>query len=76
MDPVCMMTCFPQLLSSFIYKPASLADTFKSFQGLANSVRFLIARDMIISEVRVVKGRHAARTHSEQQASSRAARSP
>ena len=52
MDPVAMMTVFPQLLASFIYKPATLADSFRSFQGLANSVRFLIARDMIISEVR------------------------
>ena len=51
MDPVCMMTCFPQLLHNFVYKLPSVAECFGSVPGLINGVRWLVARDMIIAEV-------------------------
>ena len=51
MDPVCMMTCFPQLLRNFVYQMPSLADSLSSIRGMANSIRCLIARDMAIAEV-------------------------
>ena len=52
MDPVCMLTCFPQLLHNFVYQMPSLAGCLGSVKGLANNIRCLIARDMIIAEVR------------------------
>ena len=51
MDPVCMMTCFPQLLHNFVYKLPSMAECFGSIAGLVNGIRWLVARDMIIAEV-------------------------
>ena len=51
MDPVCMMTCFPQLLHNFVYKLPSVGECFSSFAGLVNGIRWLVARDMIIAEV-------------------------
>ena len=55
MDPVCMMTCFPQLLHNFVYKLPSVGECFSSFAGLVNGIRWLVARDMIIAEVSEAK---------------------
>ena len=51
MDPVCMLTCYPQLLHSFVYKTSSLREAFSSLEGFANAVRIVFSRDLIISEV-------------------------
>ena len=51
MDPVCMLTCYPQLLANFVYKLPTLQDATSSIMGLTNSIRWLLARDLIIAEV-------------------------
>jgi hypothetical protein len=51
MDPVCLLTCYPQLLHSFIYKSTTFRDAFGSFMGFANAVRIIFSRDLIIAEV-------------------------
>jgi hypothetical protein len=48
-DPVCMMTCSPQLLSNFIYKLPSVLET-KSISGVLDFLRFLCSRDLIIAQ--------------------------
>ena len=53
MDPVCMLTCYPQLLHSFVYKTSSLREAFGSLEGFANAVSIVFSRDLIISEVRL-----------------------
>lgn len=55
MDPVCCLTCYPQLLSSFIYKGYSWQEATSSFIGFAKAVRFIFSRDLIIAEVRTAK---------------------
>lgn len=50
MDPVCCMTCYPQLLSSFIYKGYTFQEAMGSLLGLAHAVRFIFSRDLIIAE--------------------------
>ena len=52
MDPVCCLTCYPQLLFSFLYKTYTLRDACSSLAGFANIARFFISRDLIIAEVR------------------------
>ena len=51
MDPVCCLTCYPQLLNSFVYKTTTLNEAFGSLEGLANAVRVIFSRDLIIAEV-------------------------
>ena len=50
-DPVCFLTCYPQLLYNFVYKVPLLAETLSSVTGLLSAARFLFSRDMIIAEV-------------------------
>ena len=50
-DPVCFLTCYPQLLYNFVYKVPKLADAFGSLAGLVAAARFLFSRDLIIAEV-------------------------
>ncbi|PRW60464.1 expressed protein isoform A [Chlorella sorokiniana] len=49
LDPVTMMTCYPQLLSNFIYKEASAAN-FTTAAGAVDLLRFLCSRDLTISQ--------------------------
>ena len=51
MDPVCFLTCYPQLLHSFVYKVPSLAELLGSAAGALNAARFLFSRDLVIAEV-------------------------
>ena len=51
MDPVCMLTCYPRLLRNFVYKLPSLQEALGSILGLANAIRWLLARDLVIAEV-------------------------
>ena len=53
-DPVCFLTCYPQLLYSFVYKVPTLDETLGSITGLLSAARFLFSRDMIIAEVRII----------------------
>lgn len=46
-DPVCMLTCFPQLLYNFIYKGVTL-DGMR--RNPADAARWFAARDLIIAE--------------------------
>lgn len=46
-----MLTCYPQLLRSFVYKLPTLTEATSSFLGLANSIRWILARDLVIAEV-------------------------
>ena len=48
---MCFLTCYPQLLYSFVYKVPTLAETLGSITGLLSAARFLFSRDMIIAEV-------------------------
>lgn len=57
MDPVCCLTCYPQLLNSFIYKSTSLGEAFGSLVGLANAARTIFSRDLIIAEARALSGK-------------------
>jgi len=50
-DPVCFLTCYPQLLYNFIYKVPNLADALGSLPSLVAAARFLFSRDLIIAEV-------------------------
>ncbi len=48
-DPVCMMTCSPQLLSNFIYRIPDVRQA-KSVLGAMDCLRFLCSRDLIIAQ--------------------------
>ena len=49
MDPVCMLTIYPQLLQNFVYKkPRMVANVL----GLVDSLRFVFSRDLLVAEVR------------------------
>ena len=50
-DPVCFLTCYPQLLYNFVYKVPLLSECLGSIEGLLGAARFLFSRDLIISEV-------------------------
>ena len=50
-DPVCFLTCYPQLLFNFVYKVPMLKETLSSVTGLLSAARFLFSRDLIIAEV-------------------------
>ena len=49
-DPVCMMTCYPQLLANFVYKSPPLAG-LPLLQKITFGARFLAARDLVIAQV-------------------------
>lgn len=46
-DPVCMLTCVPTLLYSFIYKRATLRD---AINNPLLAARWFVARDRIVAE--------------------------
>ena len=50
MDPVCMLTIYPQLLQNFVYKSPRMA---ANVLGLVDSLRFLFSRDLLVAEVRL-----------------------
>ena len=53
-DPVCLMTCCPQLLHSFIYKvPAWGWAMLTTPTGFMDLLRFIISRDLMVAEVRL-----------------------
>ena len=49
-DPVCMLTIYPQLLRNFVYKGPNLA-TISSLLGIVDSLRFVFSRDLMVAEV-------------------------
>lgn len=54
-DPVCCLTCYPQLLYNFVYNDTiSIQEALCSVLGLSNVLRFIISRDLIIAEVGIV----------------------
>lgn len=53
-DPVCLMTCYPDLLRNFIYSQPSWSSLFSAV-GLMDAMRFVCSRDLLIAEV----GHHA-----------------
>ena len=51
-DPVCMLTCCPQLLHSFVYKvPEWGWNLFLTPTGLMDLARYICSRDLMIAEV-------------------------
>ncbi len=48
MDPVCMLTIYPQLLQNFVYKPPRMKF---NIIGLVDSLRFVFSRDLLVAEV-------------------------
>ena len=50
-DPVCLMTCYPDLLQNFIYCQPNWSRLF-SHVGLMDALRFVCSRDLLIAEVR------------------------
>lgn len=50
MDPVCMLTIYPQLLQNFVYKPPRMKF---NVIGLVDSLRFVFSRDLLVAEVGV-----------------------
>ena len=50
-DPVCMLTCCPKLLHSFVYKVPELGVQLLTPLGLMDIARFVCSRDLIIAEV-------------------------
>ena len=48
MDPVCMLTIYPQLLQNFVYKMPRLS---ANVLGLVDSLRFVFSRDLLVAEV-------------------------
>ena len=51
-DPVCLMTCAPQLLHSFVYDVPKLGWHWFTAVGFMDLIRFACSRDLIIAEVR------------------------
>ncbi|KAL3146801.1 hypothetical protein ABBQ38_014780 [Trebouxia sp. C0009 RCD-2024] len=49
-DPVCMLTCCPKLLHSFVYKVPELGVQLLTPLGLMDIARFVCSRDLIIAE--------------------------
>ncbi len=49
MDPVCMLTIYPQLLQNFVYKPPQLAK-LGSVLGVVDSARYLFCRDLTVAD--------------------------
>ncbi len=51
-DPVCLMTCCPQLLHSFIYKvPTWDSKLLTTPTGFMDLLRFIFSRDLMVAEV-------------------------
>jgi hypothetical protein len=50
MDPVCMLTIYPQLLSNFVYKMPNFA-RLTTMLGVVDSLRFVFSRDLMVAEV-------------------------
>ena len=50
-DPVCMLTCCPKLLHSFVYKVPHLGVQLLTPLGLMDIARYVCSRDLIIAEV-------------------------
>lgn len=50
-DPVCFLTCYPQLLYNFVYRVPKISDALGSLAGLVATARFIFSRDLIIAEV-------------------------
>ena len=50
MDPVCMLTIYPQLLRNFVYKMPNFA-RLNSLLGFVDSLRFVFSRDLMVAEV-------------------------
>lgn len=50
-DPVCMLTCCPQLLHAFVYKVPVWGLNLLTPLGLMDIARFVCSRDLIIAEV-------------------------
>lgn len=50
-DPVCMLTCCPKLLHSFVYKVPELGVQLLTPLGLMDIARYVCSRDLIIAEV-------------------------
>ena len=53
-DPVCLMTCAPQLLHSFVYDVPKLGWHWFTAVGFMDLIRFACSRDLIIAEVRTL----------------------
>ncbi len=49
-DPVCLMTCFPDLLHNFVYLQPKWSSLF-SHAGCMDVLRFFCSRDLLIAEV-------------------------
>ena len=49
-DPVCLLTIYPQLLRNFLYKVPTLL-SFSSLLGIVDWMRYLFSRDLLIAEV-------------------------
>jgi hypothetical protein len=49
MDPVCLLTCYPQLLYNFIYKSPTLA-ALRSPAAALDAARFVCSRDLTIAQ--------------------------
>ena len=50
-DPVCMLTCCPKLLHSFVYKVPEVSLQLLTPLGLMDIARYVCSRDLIIAEV-------------------------
>jgi pimeloyl-ACP methyl ester carboxylesterase len=50
LDPVCMLTIYPQLLKNFVYKPPSLSAGARAALAAVDSARFLFSRDLTVAE--------------------------
>ena len=50
MDPVCMLTIYPQLLRNFVYKMPDFM-RMTSLLGFVDSLRFVFSRDLMVAEV-------------------------
>ena len=54
-DPVCMLTCCPKLLHSFVYKVPEWGMHLLTPLGLMDVARYFCSRDLIIAEVRLLQ---------------------
>ena len=58
-DPVCMLTCCPKLLHSFVYKVPRLGAQLLTPLGLMDIARYVCSRDLIIAEVLTALSLHS-----------------
>ena len=52
-DPVCLLTIYPQLLRNFLYKVPTML-SFSSLLGVIDWMRYLFSRDLLIAEVKLL----------------------